>query len=630
MQAGGFSKVQQRALPVLLAGRDALVRSPTGSGKTLAYLAPMLHSLQARQPRVARAEGTHALILVPTRELAVQVSDVLTALVRRFCWLVAGMLIGGEHRGHEKARLRKGVTLLVATPGRLLDHLQNTTSFRTERLSWLVLDEADRLLDLGFEAKLKAIIDALAARAAAAADNTFSPAATEGQLQCQTVLLSATLHPGLAGLASLSMRQPVGVGFDAKLVDGRLQLQEAAGDEPGAQKQAGTGGGGAAGQEQFELPQQLQQRYVEVPAKARLVALIGVLRSRLRRSREAKLVVFFSNCDSVDFHHALLQQPQPGRGQHDGTAAAAAAADGSSDEAGELLLGTCPVLKLHGDMKQPERTSSLVTFSKAASCVLLCTDVAARGLDFPAVSTIIQYDPSGDPAEYVHRVGRTARMGQQGEALLFLLPSEMPYAQLLQQQGVRLGQEQSGMLLQCLPALVGKGGPSQAVQQLARKMWKGAGGGMGSVSDGSKDGSGGSAAAAAGLEGLEGLPGVKREQAAAALLLQRQLAAMVSRDAELTRMATSAFRSFVRAYTTHPSALKHVFYVKGLHLGHLAASFGLREAPSRIGAAGSAAERKKRKQEGQHATNKREKQAWHKNAKAAAAMGRGPADLGLF
>jgi hypothetical protein len=82
-------------------------------------------------------------------------------------------------------------------------------------------------------------------------------------------------------------------------------------------------------------------------------------------------------------------------------------------------------------------------------------------------------------------------------------------------------------------------------------------------------------------------------------------------------------RSFVRAYTTHPSALKHVFYVKGLHLGHLAASFGLREAPSKIGAAGSAAERKKRKQEGQHAANKRAKQAWHKNAKAAAAMGRG-------
>jgi ATP-dependent RNA helicase DDX31/DBP7 len=97
-------------------------------------------------------------------------------------------------------------------------------------------------------------------------------------------------------------------------------------------------------------------------ASSSALLLSGVLRSRLRRSREAKLVVFFSNCDSVDFHHALLQQPQPGSSDQD-TAAAAA-----GDEAGELLLGSCPVLKLHGDMKQPERTSSLVTFSKVRPC----------------------------------------------------------------------------------------------------------------------------------------------------------------------------------------------------------------------------------------------------------------------
>jgi ATP-dependent RNA helicase DDX31/DBP7 len=95
-----------------------------------------------------------------------------------------------------------------------------------------------------------------------------------------------------------------------------------------------------------------------------------VLRSRLRRSKEAKLVVFFSNCDSVDFHHALLQQPQPGSSEQDGSDAAAAAAAGGG-EAGELLLGSCPVLKLHGDMKQPERTSSLVTFSKV-TCSKAC------------------------------------------------------------------------------------------------------------------------------------------------------------------------------------------------------------------------------------------------------------------
>eukprot|EP00877_Chromochloris_zofingiensis_P004825 jgi/Chrzof1/14343/UNPLg00617.t1 len=121
---------------------------------------------QSLQPRISRAEGTYAIILSPTRELCVQVHDVLTALVRRFCWLVSGMIIGGEHRGHEKARLRKGVTIVVATPGRLLDHLQNTTSFHTEELCWLILDEADRLLDLGFEAKLKEILSSSQTRSA--------------------------------------------------------------------------------------------------------------------------------------------------------------------------------------------------------------------------------------------------------------------------------------------------------------------------------------------------------------------------------------------------------------------------------------------------------------------------------
>lgn len=173
-----------------------------------------------------------------------------------------------------------------------------------------------------------------------------------------------------------------------------------------------------------------------------------------------------------------------------------------------------------------------LTAMQAKSCVLLCTDVAARGLDFPAVSTIIQYDPAGDPAEYVHRVGRTARMGQQGEALLFLLPSELPYVQLLQQHGVSVSQQELTSLLQCLPGLVGNQGPSMAVQQMAKKIRKGSSSGAGA----------GSSKGGLGFDGLEGLEGLKPEQAAAAVLLQRQLVAVVSKDPELSRMATSAFR----------------------------------------------------------------------------------------
>lgn len=180
--------------------------------------------------------------------------------------------------------------------------------------------------------------------------------------------------------------------------------------------------------------------------------------------------------------------------------------------------------------------------------MLLCTDVAARGLDFPAVSTIIQYDPAGDPAEYVHRVGRTARMGQQGEALLFLLPSEMPYVQLLQQSGVQLSQQIAGDLLQCLPGLVGSDGLSVSVMQLAHKLRRGSTTRITEQHKGDKAEAGKQAAIAADGKGTqrgyddEGLQGAKPEQVAAAVLLQRQLIQRVSGDVELSKLALNAFR----------------------------------------------------------------------------------------
>jgi len=148
--------------------------------------------------------------------------------------------------------------------------VQNTASFKTDHLSWLVLDEADRLLDLGFEQKLKAIIAAFDSRTAGDGDSSDADAAARHQRR--TVLLSATLHPGLSVLAGLSLQNPVGVGFKAEVVDGQLQLAAEGGAEGGQQQQGRAGGGSEIA---FELPQQLQQKYVEVDAKMRLVNLVG-------------------------------------------------------------------------------------------------------------------------------------------------------------------------------------------------------------------------------------------------------------------------------------------------------------------------------------------------------------------
>lgn len=138
--------VQAEAVPAVLAGGDVLIRAETGSGKTLAYLLPIVHMLieRSRVEKVSREDGTLALLLAPTRELAVQTLDVLSALCRPLPWVVCGAVVGGEKRKSEKARLRKGVTALVATPGRLDDHLTHTASLKVSRTRVIVLDEADR------------------------------------------------------------------------------------------------------------------------------------------------------------------------------------------------------------------------------------------------------------------------------------------------------------------------------------------------------------------------------------------------------------------------------------------------------------------------------------------------------
>jgi superfamily II DNA/RNA helicase len=130
----------------------------TGSGKTLAYSLPICQHLRTLTPKVNRSDGLYALIVVPTRELSLQTHTVITDVLRFTPFVVASSICGGEKRKSEKARLRKGVSIVVGTPGRLLDHLESTNSFKVNRIRWFVLDEADRLLDLGFEKVISKIL----------------------------------------------------------------------------------------------------------------------------------------------------------------------------------------------------------------------------------------------------------------------------------------------------------------------------------------------------------------------------------------------------------------------------------------------------------------------------------------
>ncbi|KAG1077707.1 hypothetical protein G6F42_024668 [Rhizopus arrhizus] len=259
--------------------------------------------------------GTVAIILTPTRELAQQVLGVLTTLVnlprpkdenvRRLHWIVPGIVIGGDSKAKEKARLRKGVNVLVSTPGRLLDHLENTKSFDISNLKWLVLDEADRLLDLGFEETLKKIMNIIDERTKQGGSLKYKQLMTSKfwPKKRQTVLCSATLRDDVKELAGWSLEKPAFVsGTDSKR-DASAVLS--------TDTTMATSNQEETEEMKFTTPNQLKQSYTIVPAKLRLITLLALLRScfydkRQKKSMNSKVIVFFSCCDSVDFHYDLF------------------------------------------------------------------------------------------------------------------------------------------------------------------------------------------------------------------------------------------------------------------------------------------------------------------------------------
>ncbi|WRT70571.1 ATP-dependent RNA helicase DBP4 [Kwoniella shivajii] len=340
--------IQCLAIPPALKGQDLLGSAKTGSGKTLAFLIPMLERLY--QDKWGPMDGLGAVVISPTRELAVQTFTQLRD-IGKYHQFSAGLVIGGKPLKEEQDRLGR-MNILIATPGRLLQHLDSTVGFESSGVKVLVLDEADRLLDLGFLPALRAII------------GHFSPgvvSSSSSKPNRQTLLFSATQTKDLAALAKLSLHEPVYINCNK------------------------------AGEEGV-VPSNLEQYYAVVGLEKKLDALWGFVKSHLKM----KGIVFVTSGKQVRFIFETFRRLHPG----------------------------LPLMHLHGKQKQPTRLSIFQKFSTSKHALLICTDVAARGLDFPAVDWVIQLDCPDDVDTYIHRVGRTARYQAGGHALTFLCPSE--------------------------------------------------------------------------------------------------------------------------------------------------------------------------------------------------------------
>ncbi|EAL65432.1 hypothetical protein DDB_G0284017 [Dictyostelium discoideum AX4] len=332
-----LTDIQRASLPHTLCGRDILGAAKTGSGKTLSFILPILETLWRN--RWGRDDGIGAIVLSPTRELAIQIFDVLKA-VGKYHTFSAGLIIGGRNVQQEKDKIN-AMNILIATPGRLLQHMDETYGFDCSNLKILVLDEADRILDLGFSKCLNSIVENL-------------------PRERQTLLFSATQTKSIRDLARLSLQEPEYISVYEKDIT--------------------------------TTPQNLTQTLCVIPLEMKLNMLFSFIKTHLT----SKIIVFFASCKQVRFAHETFKLLNPGT----------------------------TLFPLHGKMKQWTRLEVFEDFCKKKAGTLFATDIAARGLDFPAVEWVIQVDCPDDIETYIHRVGRTARNDAPGQSITILLPSE--------------------------------------------------------------------------------------------------------------------------------------------------------------------------------------------------------------
>jgi ATP-dependent RNA helicase RhlE len=322
--------IQAQAIPPILAGRDLLATAQTGTGKTAAFLLPILHRLLG-QPR----NKIQVLILSPTRELAQQIHAMLRELAQHTP-VRSGFVLGGTAMGPQDKLLRSGVEILVATTGRLLDHLRHNSAC-VSGVHTLVPEEADRMLDMGFLPDIKRIIGRLPARR-------------------QTLMFSATMPPVIAQLARDILRQPVTIEI---------------------------------GRHTTPVVGITQAAY---PVREHLKT--SLLRYLLRHTDMPSVLVFTRTRRSAKRLMKVI------------------ASDGFA------------VSQLHSDLSQPQRNRAMEGFRRGDFQILVATNIAARGLDVEHITHVISHDVPDVPEDYVHRIGRTARAGAEGDAWVLVAPEE--------------------------------------------------------------------------------------------------------------------------------------------------------------------------------------------------------------
>lgn len=330
--------IQKESIPVILNHKDVLAAAQTGTGKTAAFTLPLLEKMSQKPNKKGQKSYIKALILAPTRELALQVSENIQTY-SKYLSLKTAVIFGGVGISPQKASLRKGVDIVIATPGRLLDHMSQKT-IDLSRVEFLVLDEADRMLDMGFIHDIKKVVASIPNKR-------------------QTLLFSATFSPEIRKLSNSFLDNP-------KLIEV-------------ARSNA--------------LSEQVSQvvHYVQKDKKKNLLAFL------IHTQKWNQVLVFT-------------------RTKH-----------GANKLSEFLNKSNIPSLAIHGNKSQGARTSALSNFKSKKIRVLVATDIAARGIDIELLPHVVNFELPNVPEDYVHRIGRTGRAGNNGIALSLVCDEESQY-----------------------------------------------------------------------------------------------------------------------------------------------------------------------------------------------------------
>ncbi len=326
--------IQEQAIPPILEGRDVLAGAQTGTGKTAGFTLPLLQRLQESN---TAQRSVRALILVPTRELAAQVGESVRAYGRHLPFRSA-VIFGGVGMNPQVEELRQGVDIVVATPGRLLDHVERQ-SLDLSRIEIFVLDEADRMLDMGFIRDIRRVLRVLPARR-------------------QNLLFSATFPDEIRRLAADLLHDPV---------------------------------------------------EIQVTPRNSTVERVRQVVHPVDKDRKRDLLAHL--IESGDWRQVLVFTRTKHRADR---------------LAGQLTKGGIEAAAIHGDKSQGARTRALADFKAGKVRVLVATDIAARGLDIERLPHVVNYELPNVPEDYVHRIGRTARAGQEGHAISLVSSDEQP------------------------------------------------------------------------------------------------------------------------------------------------------------------------------------------------------------